>query len=253
MRTLLLFSVALFCGAQFSFAQFRFSSETGVAFNQYNVVRAPNDVSLAKKTNPTLFSFAEDFEVGGMTNFVRLEMAYTMNDKHVFQLTAAPLSVEYSGLRDLPIRFEGEVFEPSMNTFGSYKFNTYRFSYRYALIRKEKTRLEIGLTALLRDAKIELTQGNTTASNTDLGAVPLISFWLEKDLSPRLTLLLTGDALVGPRGRAEDVFAGVEFDVIKDRLFGKIGYRILEGGADVEQVYNFALFHFFDVGIVSKF
>jgi|GEM_PF-4413361 len=37
-----------------------------------------------------------------------------------------------------------------------------------------------------------------------------------------------------------------------NRLDLKAGYRVIEGGADVDQVYNFAFFHFADFGIVIK-
>ncbi|MEM9885534.1 MAG: hypothetical protein AAF849_06545 [Bacteroidota bacterium] len=235
--------------SSFAYGQFRFSSESGLVFNQYNDVRAPNGDQGAGN----LFSFTDDFEVDQPVIYLRLEAGYTLADKHTFLLTAAPLTFNYNGLEDRSIRFEDSTFEPSDEVSGSYQFNTYRFSYRYALLRREKTRLELGLTALLRDASISLTQGSNTPENTDLGFVPLISFLLETEFNSRLSFLLVGDALVGPQGRAEDVFAGLEFDIISDRLFGKIGYRIIEGGADVSQVYNFALFHFLSVGIASEF
>jgi hypothetical protein len=34
---------------------------------------------------------------------------------------------------------------------------------------------------------------------------------------------------------------------------GRLGYRILEGGADNREVYNFTLVHFGSAGIVASF
>jgi len=39
------------------------------------------------------------------------------------------------------------------------------------------------------------------------------------------------------------------YNILDDNLQIKVGYRVLEGGANVGQVYNFALFHFVDFGI----
>jgi hypothetical protein len=63
----------------------------------------------------------------------------------------------------------------------------------------------------------------------------------------RWALLLDGDGLVGPQGRAEDIFLGVRYR-FGDAVTGRIGYRILEGGADNSNVYNFALVHFLAIG-----
>lgn len=243
-----LIAVFIFC-YQTVWSQLRLGSESGLVFNQYNDVRAPNK----ENDLSTLFSLTDDFEAEQAAFFLRLEVAYTFSNKHTFQLIAAPLRFDYTNLSSSDVNFENTIFTPSSVTSGSYQFNTYRFSYRYALIRRGRTRLELGLTVLLRDAKIELTQGTTTQKNTDLGFVPLISFMLETDINSRISFLFAGDALVGPQGRAEDVFAGFQFAFVPDRFFGKIGYRIIEGGADVDQVYNFSLFHFFNVGIASEF
>ena len=45
-----------------------------------------------------------------------------------------------------------------------------------------------------------------------------------------------------PQGRAFDVSARLGY-VLAERWEVGIGYRTIEGGADVEQVYNFAWLH----------
>lgn len=239
-------------------SQFRLSSESGLVFNQYNDVRAPN----GDDNKGTLFSFTDDFEADEPVVFIRLEASYTFNDRHTVILAAAPLRFKYNNPSIASIDFENTTFQNIDSPFpapaaapitGTYEFNTYRASYRYGLLRKEKTRLDLGATILLRDAKIELTQNGNSEENTDLGVVPLISLMFEQELNERLSFMVVADALVGPVGRAEDVFAGLEFDILSDRLFGRVGYRLIEGGADVDQVYNFAFFHFVNVGVASEF
>ena len=86
-----------------------------------------------------------------------------------------------------------------------------------------------------------------TSSETNTGFVPLVSFSLDWTPAGRLGLLLDGDALVGPVGRAEDVFLGGTFRS-SEALTLRLGYRIVEGGADVESVYNFTLVSFLMAG-----
>jgi len=63
---------------------------------------------------------------------------------------------------------------------------------------------------------------------------------------------LDGDALAAPQGRAEDVLLALQLHLNEDVTL-KAGYRILEGGANVEEVYNFALIHFVIAGITYRF
>jgi hypothetical protein len=69
-----------------------------------------------------------------------------------------------------------------------------------------------------------------------------------------VALRLDGDALASPggQGRAEDVRLALVYESIPGRqLF--LGYRILEGGADVDDVYNFALFQYVVAGFSVAF
>lgn len=55
--------------------------------------------------------------------------------------------------------------------------------------------------------------------------------------------------MAAPQGRAEDIFMGANYRV-SDNIGLKAGYRILEGGTDNDEVYNFALFHYTSAGIL---
>lgn len=247
MKKLILTSSLLLLSV-FSVAQFTISVETGVAFNGYNDVQAPN----TPDNQGTRFSLTDDFTPTQPIPFIRAEASYLLNSKHRFAVTVVPLSFDYEKNGNDLINFE-EGFFGANNVTGSYQFNTYRATYRYRLVNREKTKVELGLTGLLRDAKIQLTEGNTTKKNTDLGVVPLVSFYLNQSFSPNFSAELSGDALVGPQGRAEDIFAGFRINLLQDKVQTKVGYRIIEGGADVDQVYNFSLFHFASVGLSATF
>ncbi len=54
------------------------------------------------------------------------------------------------------------------------------------------------------------------------------------------------------RGGAEDVLAAVLVQA-GERVDGFIGYRILEGGADNDKVYSFALIHYASIGAQIRF
>jgi hypothetical protein len=64
--------------------------------------------------------------------------------------------------------------------------------------------------------------------------------------------LLEGDALAAPQGRAEDVLLALQFHPRPNLAF-KLGYRILEGGANVAEVYNFALLNYAALGAIVSF
>ncbi|MFK7845351.1 MAG: hypothetical protein AB8G77_08625 [Rhodothermales bacterium] len=67
----------------------------------------------------------------------------------------------------------------------------------------------------------------------------------------KLGLLVDGDALAAPQGRAEDVLVALTFSAT-DQLDIKLGYRILEGGADNDEVYNFTLVNYASVGLILQ-
>ena len=244
MKSRLTIFLLLFWGTQTAFAQLTIELESGAAFNEYNDVRTPNN----DQEMGTLFSLTDDFEVQQPAVFFRASLAYTIADRHTIAVVAAPLTLEYDNNTIRDFRFEGRQYGSAPVT-AEYQFNTYRLSYRYRLVNSEKVKLALGLTGLLRDAKIALTQEGVTNRNTDLGFVPLLSFDFNYHFTDRFDFILAGDALVGPQGRAEDIFGGLAYQFVDNRLALKLGYRLLEGGADVSSVYNFTYVHFANVGI----
>jgi hypothetical protein len=227
-----------------AYSQWFFDVETGLAISGYNDVQIPRDTG-------TLFSLSEDLK-SDSTLFFRLRLGYQIGSKHTLSVFAAPLSVHASGSIDKPIKFNGDDFPANIPLKGVYRFNSYRLTYRYDFIRKEKLRIGIGFTAKIRDAAISVEGNNQKSEKTNVGFVPLINFRLEWFFSNKLSLLLDGDAAAASQGRAEDVLLALQLN-LNQNLALKAGYRILEGGADVEEVYNFALIHFIVAGLTYRF
>lgn len=150
------------------------------------------------------------------------------------------------------IYFAGVTFPANRQLNGTYKFNSYRLTYRYDIISKTRVVFGLGFTAKIRDARIRLSSSDLTAEKTNVGFVPIINFRLLWRMNEKIGLLLDGDALAAPQGRAEDVLIAATFKVSKNFLI-RAGYRILEGGADNNEVYNFALFHYASVGMAYTF
>jgi hypothetical protein len=218
--------------------------ENGAAIAGYNDVRIPGDTG-------TLFSLTDDL-ASEPTYFWRLRADVRIAQKHVLSALVAPLTLHASGTFDQPVSFAGATFAPGVPTTGLYVFNSYRVTYRYEPIRKENWMFGVGVTVKVRDAETRLEASGTSAAKTNVGAVPLVNFKLERRLGARATFLLEGDALAAPQGRAEDIFAGILVHAGKQWSI-KAGYRFLEGGADNDEVYTFALVHYVAAGVVFRF
>jgi hypothetical protein len=220
--------------------------EAGPVFSGYNDVRIPGDTG-------TLFSLTDDLEPEVALGF-RARVSKTFGDRHWVSAFVAPLRVNSSGQFDREVHFEGRTFSAGTNINALYRFDSYRLTYRYALVNSNRLRLELGVTAKVRDAEISLDYAEAgppearAAAKTNTGFVPLVSFRAQWQFVPRIGLVLDGDALGVPQGRAEDVLAAVQFGIGK-RVDARIGYRVLEGGSDADEIYGFALLHYVVAGV----
>jgi hypothetical protein len=234
------FPVIILSGLSSLKAQAVFDLESGVVFSGYNDVRIPGSTG-------TLFSMSEELEASPEMYF-RIRAGYTIGSRHNLSLLYAPLTVKSEGSIPRDVNFEGVVFPSDVPISGSYKFNSYRLTYRYDIVEKPKFEFGIGFTAKIRDVEIALSSSGQESVKTNVGFVPVINFRLEWKAADKLSVLLDGDALAAPQGRAEDVLIAAQYR-LSDRLGLRAGYRILEGGADNDEVYNFALFHYAAVGL----
>jgi hypothetical protein len=247
-RTLVaFFSVAVSLGAVTAARaqdRWRLDFENGAAISGYNDVRIPGD-------SGTRFSMTDDL-ASDTEYFWRVRADFRFAPKHVISGLIAPLTIDSSGTFETPVDFAGATFAPGVPVDGTWTFNSYRVTYRYEPWRKDTWMFGFGATVKVRDAVIRLRSGGTTAEKTDLGAVPLVNFKFERRLGRSTTLLVEGDALAAPQGRAEDIFAGIVVDAGRQWSI-KAGYRFLEGGADNDEVYTFAAVHYVAAGVVFRF
>lgn len=227
-----------------SFGQWSLDFENGLALSGYNDVQVPRD-------SGTLFSLSEDLKTDP-GYFFRVRLAYGWKSRHTVSLFAAPFRLRAAGSVDREVLFAGETFGPGASLAGVYKFSSYRLTYRYDLVRKGRWQVGIGLTAFIRDAAISVEGDGKFAETTNVGFVPLVNFRVLWQFHERWGALLEGDAAAAKQGRAEDVLLALRYR-LSDRLALRAGYRIIEGGADVEEVYNFALIHFVSAGVTYAF
>jgi hypothetical protein len=209
-----------------------------------------NDVRIPNAAPATEFSL-KDLAGTGPWAAWRAYLTWNLNERHGLRLLAAPLSITETGVPDRPITFAGSPFAAGVPTRATYTFNSYRLTYRWRFHHGERWTWWVGGTAKIRDAKIELTQGGTTARKTDLGFVPLLHVAGEARLGARWRFVFDADALAGGPGRAEDVALKLGYDVGRWRLAA--GYRTVEGGADVKSVYTFAWLHYAVLSVTRRF
>ena len=241
-KPILLFIFAIsFFGA---YAQLSIDIESGIPFEGYNDVRIPNETG-------TEFSFTDDFELQGPVIPVRVTLGYTFAERNHFFALYAPLGIDYEGNAPYDISFQQSLFIEGDPIEGFYKFNSYRLGYRRDVLKSERWTIGLGFTAKIRDAQVKLTSGELSDKKDDLGFVPLLHIFAAYEFDGWM-LYLDGDGLAGGPGRAFDFFLGGRIN-ITNNLSVKAGYRILEGGADVSEVYNFTLINFAAGGLAWEF
>ncbi|NIM98303.1 MAG: hypothetical protein GTO24_09575 [candidate division Zixibacteria bacterium] len=231
-------------GGPAAFAEWSLDLETGAVFSGYN------DVQIPKETG-TRFSLSEDLEINPEF-FFRARVTYSFKKRHHISGFAAPLRLDASGKADRPIRFNEVEFGANIPLKARYRFDSYRLTYRYDVHRRERLTLGIGFTAKIRDASISLQDADKKTEKKDTGFVPLLNFKVDWRFTKGFGLLLEGDALAAPQGRAEDVLMAMQYKLNK-KVTLKVGYRFLEGGADVDEVYNFTLVSYVAVGSIIMF
>jgi len=226
------------------FAQWFVDFENGLASSGYNDVAIPRDTG-------TQFSLTDDLTTDP-AYFFRIRLGYRWKSRHTLSVFAAPLTLKAKGQVDKDIVFFEETFPANTPLDARYTFNSYRLTYRYDLVRKPKFQIGIGFTAKIRDAAVEVEGGSKSSKKTNVGFVPLLHFRVFWQFQKDWGLLLEGDAAAAAQGRAEDVLLALQYS-LSENIHIRVGYRIIEGGADVEEVYNFSLIHFLSAGIHINF
>jgi hypothetical protein len=210
--------------------------EAGPVWQGMNDVEIPNDGTATRIAVEELIGRGPSFSY-------RIYLSYDFNEKHGLRLLFAPLTIEGDGTPSDEIRFDGETFPPDVVTHASYTFNSYRLTYRYRFFNGERFRWHVGFTAKIRDAEVIVSQESNEASYDNIGFVPLVHGAGEWTMTDRWSAILDADALAAPQGRAEDVALKIGYR-FGDRWSAAAGYRMVEGGADNDEVYTFAWLHY---------
>lgn len=237
-------ALAIPCAAGAQTPRLVLELEGGGAWQGYNDVEIPNDGSATR------------FSLSGLTGSGprpagRVYLTWNLGERHGLRVLAAPLSLTETGVPDAPIDFAGRRFAAGAPLEATYTFNSYRLTYRYRVRATERTTAWVGFTAKVRDATVALEQGATASRKDNVGLVPLLHLAGDWRAAPRWHLSLDADALAGGPGRAIDAALKVGYD-LRDDLTLRAGYRTLEGGADVEETYNFAWLHYAVASIVWR-
>lgn len=169
----------------------------------YNDIRIPSDLG-------TQFSVKDDLK-SKTKIFYCFRASYTLQSRHTISLLYAPLEIKSAGRVPYKISFNGVFFDADTDLNSIYKFNSYRLTYRYHLISQTKIILGLGFTAKIRDSRILLYSTKQTTERTSIGFVPIINFNFKWNINKAWGLLLSGDALVAPQGRAEDIQLAITY------------------------------------------
>ncbi len=188
----------------------------------------------------------------GPVPYLRLSAQTTFNQNHTLRALYAPVSIEGEGSLPEETKFAGETFAADTPTTGYYRFNTYRLTYRYTFFESARWTLGAGVTGLVRDANIRLTQGNIEADDPNLGVVPLLHFNAVRHWNDRWSTEFDIDALGSPQGRAIDALLAMEYQP-SEHWSVRGGYRTLEGGGNAGGVYTFAWLHYGVLGVSYRF
>ncbi len=168
------------------------------------------------------------------------------------RLLAAPLRTKATLTPDTDVEFNGTLFPAGRPLDVDYVFDSYRLSWVWRFKSSGPVSFRAGVTAKIRDARIELEGSGLSSAKTNTGFVPLLYGGVRWQMTDALALDLDVDAAAASQGRAEDVALRLEAKVSPTvDLF--VGARTLEGGADNDEVYSFAWFAYAVGGVSFRF
>ncbi len=215
--------------------QHRLEVEFASAWQNKNTIQIPSD------QRGTRFS-AKKIIGDGPWGQVRVNGEYHFNNKHALRFVLSPFSYTEEGRAAAQINYNGQTFSNTENLSIKYRFNSWRVGYQYHYFESEKADIWFGFTGKIRDAEVTLRQGNISTTDDNVGFVPLLYLAGRYRFNDRWSVFADADGLAGGPGRAFDISAKLNYAVNKDWGMN-LGYRMLEGGVDGDEVYNFAWFN----------
>jgi hypothetical protein len=223
--------------------RWHFDLEGAAAWQTRNQFRIPG-------TTGTLVSL-EDYTNGPFGAF-RATLVRDLGEHNSLRLLAAPLRLDVNFTPEAPIAFQGETFAAGRPTRARYEFDSYRLTWLYRFRSSGDWSFRAGVTAKVRDARIGLSSGSLAAEKTNTGPVPLLYAGARYSPGDRFAVDLDVDAAWAPQGYAVDLALRAEWR-LSSRASAFVGYRYLDGGADNDEVYTFATFHYATAGLSLRF
>ena len=218
--------------------------EAGVVFSGRNDARIPGE-------GGTKISLVNELSTSAAPAF-RLRLGYRIARRHLVTALYAPLQVNARGSVDRDIAFARGNYPAGSPLLAVYRFDSYRLTYRYSIVWAEGLDVAAGVTAKIRDAETSL-YGVEARRKTNTGFVPLLNVHVAwRPGNGAWGVVLDADALAAPQGRAEDVLLAATW-AFRPGLELRAGYRMVEGGAENDEVYSFAWFHYFVAGLGMSF
>ncbi len=208
--------------------------ESGAFFTNINDIRYGS--------NGTLFSLKNDFQTP-VSPFLRLRIGFLTDEKNHFSMLYAPLKIVETATLANDILFDGNNFKANMPIEAVYMFNSYRFTYNRRIINKDNFNFGLGLSAKIRDAGVSLKNSELFKENFNVGFAPLINLIANWDISQKMGVNFFGEGIAASKGRAIDISLSGRY-TFSESLQGNFGYRLLEGGANGTERYNFIQLHF---------
>jgi len=234
---------ALACTAPTAPAEepFRLDLELGAAWQSRNDFAIPPE-------GGTLVRLGDDgpFAAG------RAALVWHGGERWSLRLLAAPLAIDSELVPESEVHFQGVAFPAGVPLVADYAFNSYRLTWFHRFAARGHWALRAGATLNVRDAEIALSGSGVSAAKDDLGVVPLLYGAARWSPNPRFAVELEADALAASQGRAIDASLRGELSV-SERTRVYAGYRVLDGGADNDEVLTFATFHFVVAGLSVSF
>ncbi len=224
-------------------------AENYITFEGGALWQERNDQAVPGNTG-TRFSVS-DFNKGPFASY-RIYIGWQLSDKHEVRFLYAPLELRVKGRFNNPVTFINRTFLANTETTAFYKFNSYRVTYSYRLEDFNDWNWAVGFTAKVRDAEVNLTQAAVTESKTNIGFVPLFHIKGKKEITADWFFRFDFDGLAAPQGRAIDLGLFIEKEITQAKTFAFAGYRTVEGGADNNQVYNFAWLNTLTLGLSTE-
>lgn len=168
----------------------------------------------------------------------RATLTWNRWERWSLRIVAAPYSSDAVVVPTEPVLFEDAVFPAGEPVEVDYRFNSWRAGGFYRFAPRGNWSLRAGLTLKVRDAEIALSTGEISASNANTGLVPLLYGGARWERG-RHAFDVDIDAAAASQGRAIDLAVRGE-QRLSDRTSLFLGARILDGGADNEEVFAFA-------------